>query len=225
MSCSRLRATTLDPHIKGLDVENKTAFVFGGTAGIGKAIAHILNEAGCTTDVTSRSHGCDIRNFDDVKNALTHAHAKHKKIDYIINTAGTLDMRTLADQSADDMSEQIAINLTGTFNVAKASHSILAQSKGMLLNFSSSSYTRGRSGYVPYSACKAAIVNLTQGLVNKRRKDEIRVNCIVPARTDTAMRRTNFYNEDQNSLLSPYEVGLIATKVLNAHYSGMVVRV
>jgi hypothetical protein len=40
-----------------------------------------------------------------------------------------------------------------------------------------------------------------------------------------AMRRTNFYNEDQSSLLSPYEVGLVATKVLNAHYSGMIVRV
>jgi 2-C-methyl-D-erythritol 4-phosphate cytidylyltransferase len=95
----------------------------------------------------------------------------------------------------------------------------------MLLNFSSSSYTRGRSGYVPYSACKAAVVNLTQGLAEEWRDEGIRVNCIVPGRTDTAMRRINFYNEDQDSLLSPYEVALTATKVLNANYSGMVVRV
>jgi 2-C-methyl-D-erythritol 4-phosphate cytidylyltransferase len=221
----RLRATTLDPHNRGLDVDHKTAFVFGGTAGIGKAIAHILNEAGCATEVASRSSGCDIRNYADVKDALDTAHAKHKKIDYIINTAGTLDMRNITEQSAHDLSDQIAINLTGTFNIAKASHDILAQSKGMLLNFSSSSYTRGRSGYVPYSACKAAIVNLTQGLADEWQDDDIRVNCIVPGRTDTAMRRTNFYNEDQSSLLSPYEVGLVATKVLNATYSGMVVRV
>jgi 2-C-methyl-D-erythritol 4-phosphate cytidylyltransferase len=221
----RLRSTALDPNLRGVDVENKTAFVFGGTAGIGKAIAHILNEAGCATEVASRASGCDIRNYDDVKNALDAAHIKHKRIDYIINTAGTLNMSNITEQSADDVSDQIAVNLTGTFNIAKASHNILAESKGMLLNFSSSSYTRGRSGYVPYSACKAAIVNLTQGLADEWQDDGIRVNCIVPGRTDTAMRRTNFYNEDQSSLLSPYEVGLVATKVLNATYSGMVVRV
>lgn len=221
----RMKTASVDPNIRGIDVKGKTALIFGGTSGIGKAMTQILWDAGCHTETASRSSGCDIRNFADVEKVVSDFHSKHGAIDFVINTAGSLVMRDVANQNAQDIAEQIGINLSGAFNIAKASFQSLAQSKGMLLNFSSSSYTRGRSGYVPYSACKAAIVNLTQGLAEEWRDESIRVNCIVPGRTDTAMRRTNFYNEDQDSLLSPYEVGLTATKVLNASYSGMIVRI
>ena len=221
----RMKTANVDPNIRGIDVKGKTAVIFGGNSGIGKAMTQILWDAGCQTEVASRSSGCDIRNYADVEKVIADVQSKHGAIDFVINTVGSLVMRDVANQNAQDIAEQISINLSGTFNVARASHHSLARSKGMLLNFSSSSYTRGRSGYVPYSACKAAVVNLTQGLAEEWMEDGIRVNCIVPGRTDTAMRRTNFYNEDQDSLLSPYEVGLKATKVLNAGYSGMVVRV
>ena len=221
----RMKTANVDPNIRGIDVKGKTAVIFGGNSGIGKAMTQILWDAGCHTEVASRSSGCDIRHYEHVEKIITDAHAKHGSVDFVINTVGSLVMRDVANQNAEDIAEQISINLSGAFNVARASHATLARSKGMLLNFSSSSYTRGRSGYVPYSSCKAAVVNLTQGLAEEWREDGIRVNCIVPGRTDTAMRRINFYNEDQDSLLSPYEVALTATKVLNATYSGMVVRI
>lgn len=221
----RMKAANIDPNIRGIDVKGKTAVIFGGNSGIGKAMTQILWDAGCNTQVASRSSGCDIRHYTQVEQMISKARSKYGSIDFVINTVGSLVMRDVANQNADDIADQIGINLSGAFHVARASHEILARSKGMLLNFSSSSYTRGRSGYVPYSACKAAVVNLTQGLAEEWRDEGIRVNCIVPGRTDTAMRRINFYNEDQDSLLSPYEVALTATKVLNANYSGMVVRV
>ena len=143
----------------------------------------------------------------------------------MINTAGTLLKKSVNDQTSDDFAEQVAINLVGALNIAKASYPYLLKTKGMLLNFSSSSYTRGRGGYVPYSASKAAIVNMTQGLAEEWQDDGIRVNCVVPGRTDTEMRRSNFYNEDPATLLSPYEVALQSAKVLGLSTSGTVIRV
>jgi 2-C-methyl-D-erythritol 4-phosphate cytidylyltransferase len=95
----------------------------------------------------------------------------------------------------------------------------------MLLQFSSSSFTRGRAEYSAYSARKAAIVNLTQALADEWEAHGIRVNCIVPGRTDTVMRRENFLGEDQQTLLSPYEVALTSAKLMSSSATCVIARV
>ena len=64
--------------------------------------------------------------------------------------------------------------------------------QGSLTLFTSSSYTRGRSGYSLYSSAKAATVNLTQALADEWAADRVRVNCINPERTGTPMRTKAF---------------------------------
>ncbi len=221
----RIRSNKIDPNLKGVDFKGKSALIFGGSAGIGLAMQQILVGSGCQVSVASRATGCDIAKFGDVERTIEQAHKSHGKLNYVINTAGLLLTKPIAEQTAEMMADQIQINLLGTLNVAKASFDSLRETKGMLLNFSSSSYTRGRGGYVPYSASKAAIVNLTQGLAEEWEDDEIRVNCIVPGRTDTEMRRNNFFEEDPATLLSPYEVALTATKALHSSNSGFVLRI
>ena len=53
----------------------------------------------------------------------------------------------------------------------------------------------------------------------------MRVNCLVPGRTDTDMRRSNFASEAESTLRNPFEVALIACKLLSSKNTGMVVRV
>jgi 2-C-methyl-D-erythritol 4-phosphate cytidylyltransferase len=50
------------------------------------------------------------------------------------------------------------------------------------------------------------------------------VNCLVPGRTDTEMRRTQFDNECQAQLANPYEVALSACKLLSSEQTGLIVR-
>lgn len=221
----RLKANAIDPNIKGVNLNGKSAVIFGGSAGIGRAIEQVLIDAGCKTTIGSRSLGYDITQYDHVERLLSSASAQVGKIDFVINTAGHLSRRNLEDFDPSEIEAEISVNFTGALNVAKAAKPYLKKAKGMLLNFSSSSYTRGRGGYVPYSASKAAIVNMTQGLAEEWMDDKIRVNCIVPGRTDTEMRRSNFYNEDQSKLLSPFEVALTAAKILDGSNSGMIVRI
>jgi ribitol-5-phosphate 2-dehydrogenase (NADP+) / D-ribitol-5-phosphate cytidylyltransferase len=221
----RLRYSRVDPNMKGIDVKGKCAVILGGTSGIGRAIDQILSEAGCNVTSGSRATGCDIRRYDHLERLFGDAAKRFGSIDFVINTAGTLLRKGVSELDAAEIADQIVTNFTGALNTARAAYPYLAQSRGMLVNFSSSSYTRGRSGYVPYSASKAAIVNMTQGLADEWQNDGIRVNCIVPGRTDTEMRRSNFYNEDTTNLLSPFEVALTTVKLLNANNSGMIIRV
>lgn len=221
----RIRQQRLSSHMTGLDFRDQHVLVFGGHSGIGRAIVQIVEEAGGVTRSLSRSNGCDIAQMTQVNAAVDAACADWGRVTHVVNTAGLLVKGALAAQPSDQVAQQIAVNLLGAFNVAQASYQALQKSQGMLLQFSSSSFTRGRAEYAVYSACKAGVVNMTQALADEWMADRIRVNCIVPGRTDTAMRRNNFADEDPRSLLSPYEVALVATKLMSTAETGVIARV
>lgn len=221
----RMRQQRLYPHRNGLNLKGKSVIVFGGTEGIGKAIVQVVEEAGGFALGASRRSGCDIGNHAQVKAVVGDCLSLWGRIDYVVNAAGLLVKERLETQSLNMVAEQLSVNLLGAINVAQCAHMALKASKGMLLQFSSSSFTRGRAEYSIYSACKAAVVNLTQALADEWRDEGIRVNCIVPGRTDTAMRRSNFAGEDQCTLLSPYEVALASAKLLSSSETGVIARV
>lgn len=221
----RIRQQRLTPNLGGLDMRGRHALIFGGSAGIGKAIAQVLEDAGCIVRSLSRSNGCDVAEHAQVAAAVAAAQHAWGKIDHVVNAAGLLQKGPLVEQSASDVARQVAVNLLGALNVAQCSHAALKASHGMLLNFSSSSFTRGRADYSAYSACKAGVVNMTQALADEWMGDGIRVNCIVPGRTDTSMRRSNFAGEDSRTLLSPFEVALVAAKLMSSDETGVVARV
>lgn len=221
----RIRMPASEKENQGISVRGKKVLIFGGTAGIGKALSQLLEDAGAHIVVTSRSKGCDISQENDVRQAIAQAEVSMGGIDYIVNSAGVLDTGLIAEQAGENMAQQIAVNLTGAAYIAKWGFAPLARSKGMLLQFSSSSYTRGRANSVIYAATKAAIVNMTQGLSEEWADAGVRVNCIVPGRTDTEMRRVNFENESQASLISPFEVALKSAKALSNQLSGQVIRI
>jgi 2-C-methyl-D-erythritol 4-phosphate cytidylyltransferase len=187
-------------------------------------MADILLGGGARVSVYSREKGCDITREADVQRALHNAADLFGGIDIVVNAAGVLKNGKVHEQTAADTAEQININLTGALNVARLAHFWLKQTQGLLLFFASSSYTRGRAGSAVYSATKAAIVNLTQGLSEEWADDGIRVNCIVPGRTDTEMRAQNFNNESQKSLFNPYQIALIAAQAINTDQTNIIIR-
>lgn len=220
----RLRASGSGLTPPGINMRDQRALIFGGTRGIGKAIADIMRSSGARVVTRSRENGCDITQESDIEQALASAAVELGGLDIVVNAAGLLHSGELAEQSSAEIASQIAINFTGAVNLARLAYPWLKQTRGSLLFFASSSYTRGRAGYVTYSATKAAIVNLTQGLSEEWSADGIRVNCVVPGRTDTDMRRSNFQEEDPASLLNAYEVGLTATRILSSTSTSQIAR-
>lgn len=207
-------------------LKNKNIVIFGGTSGIGLEIKNAALLLGANVDVASRTYNSvDITIFETIKNYLNEVKTKRGKIDYVINTAGLLIKKPIDTISFEEITNMIGINYTGAVNVAIAAKPYLTESYGMLLNFTSSSYTRGRPLYALYSSSKAAIVNLTQALADEWSADSVDVNCINPERTATPMRTANFGLEPSKFLLDPKDVAMISLKVLGSKKTGLIVDV
>ena len=132
--------------------------------------------------------------------------AETGRIDYVVNTAGVLPRGALAETSEETIYAATEINYLAPIFIAQEFFPHLRRAGGSLLLFTSSSYTRGRSGYSLYSSAKAAVVNLTQALADEWAADGVRVNCINPERTGTPMRTKAFGEEPAGSLLESGEV-------------------
>ena len=150
--------------------------------------------------------------------------AEHGRIDFVVNTAGVLPRGNLAETSEETIWAATEINYLAPVLIAQEFYPHLAETQGGLLLFTSSSYTRGRSGYSLYSSAKAAVVNLTQALADEW-AGEVRVNCINPERTGTPMRSKAFGEEDPSTLLSSEVVARASLDVLLARHTGHVIDV
>lgn len=206
-------------------LKDKVIVVFGGNSGIGKDIVKIVNANDGIAFAFSRSNGVDICNNIQVERILGNTLQKYKKIDAIINCAATLTKKELIDMSFEEIASEVNTNFLGAINIAKASHKYLKKTKGSLILFTSSSYTRGRASYSLYSSTKAAIVNLTQSLSSEWQKDGVKVNVINPSRTATPMREKSFGKEDSSMLLDSEIVAKSTLLTVLGDFSGLVVDV
>ena len=199
--------------------------VIGGTNGIGRAIADEAVRQGARAEVDGSSLGLDVRDYAAVERRMAEAAGRLGGIDHVVCTAGVLRIGTLAETMVVDMAEVIDVNLTGTLNVARAAYPHLRATRGSLTVFASSSFTRGRPNYVAYSASKAAVVNIAQGLSEEWWDEGIRVNAVSPERTDTPMRRRAFPGELPTGLLGSEDVALATLRLIGSDLTGQVLDV
>jgi ribitol-5-phosphate 2-dehydrogenase (NADP+) / D-ribitol-5-phosphate cytidylyltransferase len=201
----------------------KTMVVFGGSYGIGADIAELAASYGARVVTFSRS----TTNTDFGRRADSAAAAKKAlevsgTIDFVVNTAGVLPRGELIETSEETIYAATEINYLAPIFIAQEFFPHLAATKGSLLLFTSSSYTRGRSGYSLYSSAKAATVNLTQALADEWAETGVRVNCINPERTATPMRTKAFGQEPPGTLLDSQTVARTSVDVLLSEQSGHV---
>lgn len=207
-------------------LRGKHMVIFGGNSGIGLEMMNVATLCGARVHIASRSYNdVDITDLDSVQRYLTALSREHGEIDYIVNTAGVLIKKPLATLTQQEVMTLINVNYLGAVNVAIAAKEKLTRTAGMLLNFTSSSYTRGRAFYALYSSANAAVVNLTQALAEEWVDDKIKVNCINPERTATPMRTRNFGAEPADSLLDARDVAIKSLEVLALQSTGLVIDV
>ena len=210
--------------VQGL--EKKVIVIFGGSYGIGGEMMKIGQQHGARIYSYSRSqNGCDVSDAANVREALREVSAKEGRIDVVVNTAGVLVREALTSMSEEAISASLNVNLLGVINVAREAFPYLRDTRGSLLFYTSSSYTRGRMMYSLYSATKAAIVNFVQAIAEEWNDFGIRVNCINPERTKTPMRVQNFGNEPEGSLLPPEDVAIASFNTAFSKSTGEVIDV
>jgi len=204
----------------------KTMIVFGASQGIGAAVRELAQRSGARVFGYSRgATRTHVERPDDVAAALAQAYSATGRVDFVVNTAGVLRIGRLDTISPEAIEEALRVNYLAPIHIARASFPYLAKTKGQLLLYTSSSYTRGRADYSLYSSAKAATVNLTQALADEWSADGVRINCINPERTSTPMRTAAFGQEPPHTLLSADQVARTSLNVLLSDLTGQVIDV
>ena len=220
----QIKCTQPDIDVDFKSLQDKVMVVFGGNSGIGLDMVNIAERYGAKCYAFSRSlSSTDISNIDDVNNAMESVFEQEGHIDYVVNSAAILNKEPIMHLNDKVVNQIIDINYKGMVNVTVAAHKYVKKSKGQILHFTSSSYTRGRANYALYSSTKSAVVNFVQAIAEEWQKDEIRINCINPQRTKTPMRTSNFGFEPEGTLLKSEDVAAVSLKTLLSDFSGEVV--
>lgn len=191
-----------------LSLSERVAVVTGGSRGIGRAIVRELCRKGVkciftylTNEALARELSeeikaeggvalpvkADVRDFEQAK-ALVEQAKELGRYDILVNNAGITRDRAFMFMSPEEWKDVIDTNLTGVFNITRASIiSFLKQQGGNIINLSSVSGLHPMPGQVNYAASKAGIIGFTKALAREVAPYNIRVNAIAPGFIHTDM--------------------------------------
>lgn len=191
-----------------IDLKGKTAFITGGSKGIGYGIAHTLMTQGMNVVVTSRKIetannaandlnnsantfgsaiglAVDVRDFKAQESAVANAIAEFGGIDLMVANAGLGHFGNIADLSIEQWDEVIETNLSGAFYSFKAALDALTESKGYYISISSLAGTNFFAGGTAYNASKFGVTGFTQAAMLDVRQKGIKVSTIMPGSVST----------------------------------------
>lgn len=204
-----------------LSLRGKIYIILGASGGIGQEISALLEEEGARSICASRSspYEVDLETPSTIAHLFSRIYQEVGEVDGLLNTAGYLRINPLKSLSGHEIEQLVNINFRGVIYACKHAR---IKSGGHIINFASSSFTRGRGGYGIYSACKAAVVNFTEGLAEE--EPHLRINSLIPPRCSTKMRFMNFPHEERSALLPPKKVAESAISLLkDPHVTGSIV--
>jgi len=184
-------------------LKGKTAFVTGGSRGIGRAICLRLAKEGA--DIVLHFHRnraaaeevvaaigravtlahADLRSVDEIETMFRELGAR--RLDFLINNAGTWQSTPLGSSSAALVDEVLATNLKGPFLVTQCALPLLNEG-GRIVNVSSVAARTGvAGGRSLYGAAKAGIDALTRNWALELAPRHILVNAVAPGYISTDM--------------------------------------
>ena len=185
-------------------LSDKIAIVTGGGQGIGRAISEKLAAEGATVVVTDLvgqnasqtadglpgaiAIGVDVTDRQAVQAAADQILQLFGRVDVLVNNAGWDKASAFVDSDPDDWDRAIAVNLYGVLHTCKAVLPIMAaQGSGAVVNLGSDAGRVGSSGEAVYSAAKGGVIAFTKSLAREMARHQVRVNCVCPGPTDTAL--------------------------------------
>lgn len=176
--------------------------IFGGTGGIGAAIARSLSEKGVPTFLVARTEErlksvaleigargyavADATNLEEVERAFSEATAVLGEVSGVAHCVGSILLKPAHLTSEAEFSSVIHQNLTSAFFVVRAAARTMTAGGSVLL-FSSAAGRIGLANHEAIAAAKAGIIGLTLSAAATYAPRKLRVNCIAPGLVQTSM--------------------------------------
>jgi 3-oxoacyl-[acyl-carrier protein] reductase len=191
-----------------MELKDKTAFVTGGSQGIGRACALVMAEAGADVVVGGRNTeklagvvkeiealgrralaiALDVSNPAQIKTAFAEYTKQFDRLDILVNNAGITKDTLLPRMKLEQWDDVIHTNLRGAFLCTQeAVKLMLRQRYGRIINISSVVGHTGNAGQANYAASKAGLEGFTKSIAQEVASRNITVNAVAPGLVGTAM--------------------------------------
>jgi len=187
----------------------KSVLITGATRGIGRAIALEVALSGANVafnylksdqqarevcdqiealGVRALAFKLDVSDLKAVREMVNAVKKDFGAIDGLVNNAGLTRDKLLMAMTEEDWSEVIRTNLTGAFNLARATIFMMMKAKrGAIVNITSVSGIAGMAGQVNYSAAKAGLIGMTKAMAKEVARMGVRVNALALGFIETDM--------------------------------------
>jgi len=234
IDCSSIKERYLDIGVRG-----KVAVITGSSRGIGETTAKLFAMHGARTVVhyyrgeqdaaaiveeiraaggTAVALGCDIREESQVSRFFAQVLEAYGRVDILVNNAvGDFRPKAFLKLRWEDYLEELEVSLKGMHNCCREAVVIFRnEGGGKIVNLSSAAVHNPVSGHSRYITSKSAVTGYTRSLAKELIEDNIQVNVVVPAMTETDLLssippeylRRMAAEREYRRHLSPIEVAL-----------------
>jgi len=191
-----------------INLQDRVAFVTGGSRGIGRAIVLYLAQVGAKVVAVARNaeklnelvseseklageiiaKPLDISDSAALTAAIDQTAEKYQRIDILVNNAGITRDGLLMSMEDEQFDEVININLKSAFVAMRAAiRYMIRQRAGRIVNITSVSGIMGNAGQCNYAASKAGLIGLTKSAAKEVAKRGVTINAVAPGFVTTDM--------------------------------------
>lgn len=213
------------------NIENKVAYITGGTKGIGLGIAKALINNGIKVAISGRNIDdvnkakeilgsvnvlaiqSDVRNFEDEVKAVKEIVSTFGQLDIVIANAGLGRFAPVDQLSLEDWNAMIETNLTGVFHTLKATVEQLKENKGYYISIASLAGTNFFAQGAGYNASKFGVVGFTQAAMLDLRNYDVKCTTIMPGSV-TSHFNEHVPNENDGWKIQPEDLGQMVVDLL-----------